>query len=43
MDMETIAKAERVISAFNGTTLDGREITVAEAWPRRERSRDSGG
>ena len=43
VEMDTVAEAEKAISEFNGSTLDGREITVAEARPRRERSRDSGG
>ncbi len=43
VEMETVAEAEKAISTFEGTTLGGREIKVAEARPRRERSRDSGG
>lgn len=38
VEMETVAEAEKAISEFNGATLDGREIKVAEAKPRRERS-----
>ena len=34
--------AEAVIGSLNGTTLDGREITVNEARPRAERSASSG-
>ena len=42
VEMETAEAAEKAVSQFNGTTLDGREITVAEARPRRERRQDSG-
>lgn len=42
VEMETAAEAEKAISTFNGTTLGGREITVAEARPRREKSQDFG-
>ena len=42
VEMETAAEAEKAISTFNGTTLGGREITVAEARPRRERSQEFG-
>ena len=41
VEMETEEGAEKAISQFNGTNLDGREITVAEARPRRERRQDS--
>jgi len=42
VEMGTPAEAEAAISTFNGTTLGGREIIVAEAKPRRERSRGYG-
>ena len=42
VEMETEEGAEKAISQFNGTNLDGREITVAEARPRRERRQDFG-
>jgi len=38
VEMETTAEAEAAVNALNGTTLDGRQITVAEARPPRERS-----
>jgi len=43
VEMETAEDAEKAITQFNGTMLDGRTITVAEARPRRERrpSQDS--
>jgi RNA recognition motif-containing protein len=41
VEMETEEGAEKAISQFNGTSLDGREITVAEARPRRERRQES--
>ena len=41
VEMETEEAAEKAISQFNGTSLDGREITVAEARPRRERRQES--
>jgi RNA recognition motif-containing protein len=41
VEMETEADAEKAVEALNGATLDGREITVAEARPRRDRSRAS--
>ncbi|MBC8449495.1 MAG: RNA-binding protein [Chloroflexi bacterium] len=43
VEMETVEGAEKAISAFNGTSLDDREITVAEARPPRERTERSGG
>ena len=45
VEMETEEGAEKAVSELNGTNLDGREITVAEARPRRERERrqDYGG
>ena len=43
VEMESNEDAEKAISQFNGTTLDGREISVAEARPRRERRDDFGG
>ena len=30
MEIETVAEAEKAISTFDGTTLGGREIKVAE-------------
>jgi len=46
VEMETAQDAEKAIAAHNATMLDGREIKVAEARPRRERGdsdrRDSG-
>ena len=39
VEMETAEEAEKAVNQFNGTTLDGRTITVAEARPRRERER----
>ena len=41
VEMETQEGAEKAISQFNGTNLDGREISVAEARPRRERRQES--
>ncbi|MBC8449223.1 MAG: RNA-binding protein [Chloroflexi bacterium] len=38
VEMETVAEAEKAIGEFNGAMLDGREIKVAEAQPRRESS-----
>jgi RNA recognition motif-containing protein len=43
VEMETEEGAEKAVSQLNGTNLDGREITVAEARPRRERRQDFGG
>ncbi|HUW09150.1 MAG TPA: RNA-binding protein [Anaerolineae bacterium] len=42
VEMETAEGAEKAVSQFNGTNLDGREISVAEARPRAER-REGGG
>ena len=42
VEMETEEGAEKAVSQLNGTNLDGREISVAEARPRRER-REGGG
>ncbi len=36
VEMETVQDAEKAIAAHNATMLDGREIKVAEARPRRE-------
>lgn len=41
VEMESEEEAEKAVAQFNGTTLDGREVTVAEAKPRRERRQDS--
>jgi len=43
VEMETVEDAEKAVNQFNGTMLDARTITVAEARPRRERrpSQDS--
>jgi len=41
VEMETEADAEKAVEALNGTSLDGREITVAEARPRRDQARRS--
>jgi RNA recognition motif-containing protein len=41
VEMETVNDAEKAVEALNGTTLDGRMITVAEARPRREKSKSS--
>ena len=43
VEMESTAEAEAAVNALNGTTLDGRQITVAEARPPRERSDRGGG
>jgi len=43
VEMGSAAEAEKAINELNGSTLGGREITVAEARPRRERRRDYGG
>ncbi len=44
VEMETVQDAEKAIAAHNATMLDGREIKVAEAQPRRERGgSDRGG
>jgi len=42
VEMETDEGAAKAISQFNGTNLDGREINVAEARPRREKRQDFG-
>jgi len=42
VEMETDEGAAKAISQLNGTNLDGREINVAEARPRRERRQDFG-
>jgi cold-inducible RNA-binding protein len=42
VEMETDEDAAKAISQLNGTNLDGREINVAEARPRRERRQDFG-
>lgn len=39
VEMETVEEAEKAIGELNGTMLDGREIKVAEAQPRREQPR----
>ena len=41
--METKEAAEAAIRAVNGTTVDGRALTVNEARPREERPPRSGG
>jgi len=41
VEMETAEEAEKAIGEFNGAMLDGREIKVAEAQPRREQPRGS--
>jgi cold-inducible RNA-binding protein len=41
--METKEAAEAAIKAVNGTTVDGRALTVNEARPREERPPRSGG
>jgi RNA recognition motif-containing protein len=41
--METKEGAEAAIKAVNGTTVDGRALTVNEARPREERPPRSGG
>jgi len=38
VEMETEAAAQAAISQLNGSTVDDRQITVAEARPQRERS-----
>lgn len=43
VEMSSDAEAQDAINRFNGQTLDGREITVDEARPRRERSDRGGG
>ena len=41
--METKEAAEAAVKAINGTTVDGRALTVNEARPREERAPRSGG
>jgi RNA recognition motif-containing protein len=43
VEMATEEEAQAAISQFNGTTLDDREVTVAEARPQRPRSDRGGG
>ncbi len=43
VSMETKEGAEAAIKAVNGTTVDGRALTVNEARPREERAPRSGG
>ncbi len=43
VEMENQGEAERAISAWNGTDLDGRTLTVDEARPRENRSGGFGG
>jgi cold-inducible RNA-binding protein len=43
VEMKTEAEAQAAISQLNGNTVDDRQITVAEARPRRERSDRGGG
>jgi RNA recognition motif-containing protein len=43
VEMATEEEAQAAISQLNGTTLDDREITVAEARPQRPRSDRGGG
>lgn len=38
VEMQTEEDAQKAVEQFNGTELDGREIRVAEAKPRRESS-----
>ena len=40
VEMSTEQEAQEAIAAMNGKTVDGREIKVAEAKPRRDRSFD---
>ena len=40
VEMATDEAAQEAISAMNGKVLDGREIKVAEAKPRRDRTFD---
>ena len=39
IDMPDNAEADQAIKAFNGTQLSGRQITVNQARPRRDRPR----
>jgi RNA recognition motif-containing protein len=41
--METKEAADAATQALNGTSLDGRALTVNEARPREERARSGGG
>ncbi len=41
VEMSTEQEAQEAIAAMNGKTVDGREIKVAEAKPRRDRSFDT--
>ena len=41
--MSTPEEAQKAISALNGATIDGRNLTVNEARPREERSGGGGG
>jgi RNA recognition motif-containing protein len=43
VEMATEEEAQAAISQLNGTTLDGRQISVAEARPQRPRSDRGGG
>ena len=43
VEMATEEEAQTAISQLNGTTLDGRQISVAEARPQRPRSDRGGG
>jgi RNA recognition motif-containing protein len=43
VEMATEEEAQAAISQLNGTTLDDRQITVAEARPQRPRSDRGGG
>ena len=43
VEMENQGEAESAISAWNGTDLDGRTLTVDEARPRENRSGGFGG
>jgi RNA recognition motif-containing protein len=43
VEMETQAEAEKAISMFNGSQLNGRALTVNIARPREERPPRSGG
>jgi cold-inducible RNA-binding protein len=40
VEMESAEDADKATSEYDGTTLDGREIKVSEARPRREGPRD---
>lgn len=42
VEMSSDAEAQDAISRFNGYTLDGRDLTVDEARPRRERPERGG-